>query len=105
MIALSNNTCFTNRYSAAVVRGVTTPLESEGALTPMRAVTVSLLLAVALVVAFAALPASLGMISLLRMLLFLGIAACLVGVVLRSATWLVRHESAGRTTRLARALH
>jgi hypothetical protein len=71
----------------------------------MRAVSVSLLLAVALVVAFAALPASLGMISLLRMLLFLGVAACLVAVVLRSATWLGRHEPAGRSTRVARALH
>ncbi len=71
----------------------------------MRSASLSLLLAVTVFVAFAALPASLGLISLLRALLFIGVAACLVAAVLRSAAWLLSRDPAGRTTWVARPLH
>jgi hypothetical protein len=71
----------------------------------MRSVLISLLLAVALLAAFAALPASLGLISLLRALLFLGVAACLVAAVLRSGAWLLSRGPAGGSTWVARAQH
>ena len=71
----------------------------------MRSASVSLLLAVTVFVAFAALPASLGLVSLLRAFLFIGIAACLVATVLRSVAWLLSHAAPRRATWATRPLH
>jgi hypothetical protein len=68
----------------------------------MRSAFLSLLLAVTVFVAFAALPASLGLISLLRALVFIGAAACLVAAVLHSVAWLLRHDRPARATWVAR---
>jgi hypothetical protein len=48
----------------------------------MRPVLLSLVLSIAVFALFAVLPASLGVVSLLRTLVFLGAAACLVAAVL-----------------------
>lgn len=71
----------------------------------MRSASLSLLLAATVFVAFAVLPASLGLISLVRALLFIGVAACLVAAVLRSVAWLLSHDPPRRTTWAARPLH
>jgi hypothetical protein len=71
----------------------------------MRSASLSLLLAVTVFVAFAALPASLGLISLLRALLFIGVAACLVAAGLQSVAWLLSRYAPKGMTWMARPLH
>jgi Na+/H+-dicarboxylate symporter len=63
----------------------------------MRSVLLSLLLSIGVFALFAALPASLGVVSLLRMLVFVGAAACLVAAVLLSTAALLGDRSLGRT--------
>lgn len=62
----------------------------------MRPVLLSLVLSIVVFTVFAALPASLGVVSLLRALVFLGAAACLVAAVLLSAASLLGDRTLGR---------
>ena len=62
----------------------------------MRPVLLSLVLSIVVFTVFAALPASLGVVSLLRALVFLGAAACLAAAVLLSAASLLGDRSLGR---------
>jgi hypothetical protein len=62
----------------------------------MRPVLLSLVLSVAVFALFAALPASLGLVSLLRTLVFVGAAACLAAAVLLSVASLFGDRSLGR---------
>ncbi len=69
----------------------------------MRPVLLSLTLSIVVFALFALLPASLGAVSLLRALVFLGAAACLVAAVHLSAASLLGDRTFGRIDRTSRS--
>lgn len=63
----------------------------------MRSVILSLVLTIGVFALFAVLPASLGIVSLLRALVFIGAAGCLVAAVFLAVAALLGDRSVART--------